>query len=71
MSIKVVAIEALRNCNAKQYPNLMDRLIRAGLCVPLFTEKQKLILLNAAVPRLYLACAMSQRNDSIRLHPFH
>jgi hypothetical protein len=29
-------------------PSLMTRLIRAGLCVPLFTEKQKLVLLNIA-----------------------
>jgi hypothetical protein len=28
--------------------SLMFRLIRAGLCVPLFTEKQKLVLLNIA-----------------------
>jgi hypothetical protein len=45
----VVSVEALRNTNVKLYPGLLDRLIRAGLCVPLFTEKQKLILLNVAV----------------------
>jgi hypothetical protein len=43
-----VAVEALKSCGRENI-QIMEKLVRCGLCVPLFTEKQKLMILNAAV----------------------
>ncbi|KAJ3000873.1 hypothetical protein HDV02_002336 [Globomyces sp. JEL0801] len=38
--IITVAVEAAKSTNNKDYNGVIDRVIRAALCVPLFTEKQ-------------------------------
>ncbi|KAJ3313122.1 hypothetical protein HDV04_002439 [Boothiomyces sp. JEL0838] len=45
-----LAIEAIRSTyKVKDYSNILDRLVRATLAVPLFTEKQKTMILATAV----------------------
>ena len=48
VAIEFLDLHLLRSsCNVTN--ELLDRIVRAGLCVPLFTEKQKLTILNVAV----------------------